>query len=386
MSNYITLNRIASSIFLTAMLLLFLTGCSETPTNSKIVNPGTESKSNPQITCEGDFVYGQVNLVADRSSLNPVRIDPLLDNAWGMAIEPSSGNFCLASNAAGSSVFYDNLGNKKLPPISIPTVWTPDGGIPTGVVYNSTAADFVIPSSGQKSTFIFAQDDGLISAWSSGYNAIVVANMTASGAVYKGLAIGKIGKDNYLYATNFHGQTIDVFDKNFNYSSTITFKDKHIPPDFSPFGIANIDGKLFVTYAKLKPPDNRNALAGQGYGYVVVYKTDGTLIDRIASRGLLNAPWGIVEAPDGFCKDDDAILVGNNGDGKINIISKHGEFREQLKDSKEHALSIDGLWGLAFIPAGSSGNRQWLYFTAGPNAGSLGLFGYLSRVTKKHNY
>jgi hypothetical protein len=59
-------------------------------------------------------------------------------------------------------------------------------GSPTGQVFNSTT-DFAA------SKFIFAALDGTISAWALGAAAVIVANRSANGAEYTGLALASNG-------------------------------------------------------------------------------------------------------------------------------------------------------------------------------------------------
>jgi uncharacterized protein (TIGR03118 family) len=143
-----------------------------------------------------------------------------------------------------------------------------------------------------------------------------------------------------------------------------------------------VDGKLFVTFAKQKGPDNEDDESGPGNGFVDVFNPDGKLLDHFAARGALNSPWGIASVPDrGFRHLDHSILIGNFGDGRINIFDKEGKYRGQLSDSAGHPITIPGLWGLMFrSPAKHTRGEQAgerLFFTAGPNDENDGVFGYL---------
>jgi uncharacterized protein (TIGR03118 family) len=360
----------------------------------------------------GKFSVQQINLVANSASYHPLRTEADLLNAWGIAITPT-GIIWLAVNHSGLSVVYDTDGNVKRPPVPIPSKDSSGGGAPTGVVFNSST-DFVIPGTAAVSRFIFSSEDGLISAWSPGAaGAVVVADRSDSGAVYKGLALASDGSRNFLYATNFRGGSVDVFDDHFQFVSTKPFSDPSIPAGFAPFGIQVIAGKLYVSYAKQKPPDNMDDQKGPGNGYIDIYRTDGTLSKRFASQGSLNSPWGIARVPDGgFRNLEDAILVGNFGDGRINVFDEDGKFRGQLSDGTS-PIAIEGLWALAFreIPevdqegdhnnsgdeggdhgdndtSGHGGDHhaaqaQRLFFTAGPNEENDGIFGYLTGAPSK---
>lgn len=311
--------------------------------------------------------YKQVNLVADATGYNAARIDSNLQNAWGIAIGPT-GAFWIAANHTSLSTVYDRTGAQLLPAVSLNS-----GGSPTGVVYNSSATSF----GGSK--FIYAGEDGVISTWTSGAATVVVADRSANGAVYKGIAIASNGGADFLYAANFKGNKIDVFDSNFNYVTTSSFTDATIPAGFAPFNIYNHDGKLYVTYAKQLAPDNEDDESGPGNGYVNIFNADGSLVSRFASQGTLNSPWGLVDAPAGFGLGTDMILVGNFGDGRINVFDANGNYKGQLKDGNT-AISIDGLWALQFPENGiPAGDQNQLFFTAGPADETHGLFGYLSK-------
>ncbi|MGI8952278.1 MAG: TIGR03118 family protein [Chitinophagaceae bacterium] len=323
--------------------------------------------------------YTQTNLVADVNGFGAAKIDPHLANAWGIAVAPT-GPFWISANHAGVSTVYDKDGNTLLAPVTIPAHNGHSIGAPTGVVYNWTT-NFVIPSSKSVSKFIFAGEDGTISAWAGGSSAILVADRFSHGTVYKGLALATDGSHNFIYATDFHNGKIDVYDENFNYVSNKPFYDPNIPQHFAPFNIRNVEGKLFVTYAKQKPPDFMDDEAGPGNGFVDVFNSDGSLLFRFASRGTLNSPWGIVRSVGGFAVTNsgiipNAILIGNFGDGRINVYDAIGRFEGQLVN-KGNPVTIEGLWALENNVPGT--DPKQLFFTAGPNDEEHGLFGYLSR-------
>jgi uncharacterized protein (TIGR03118 family) len=291
--------------------------------------------------------------------------------------------------------------------VLIPTVGADSGGAPTGIVFNSTTG-FVIPSTGQASRFIFAGEDGILSAWSSGNNALVVADRSADSAVYKGLALAQDGAGWFLYAANFRGMGVDVFDDHFKRDTTRRFSDPGIPAGYGPFNIQAINGYLYVSYAKLKGPDNMDDESGPGNGYVDIFRPDGHMVRRLASRGALNSPWGLAALPaSGNDGDDDIILVGNFGDGRVNMFHGDGKYAGQLTDSTGKAVTVPGLWALEFgTPLVSVFNdsthhgrgsakdsvdidtltTQRLYFTAGPNDENDGLFGYFLIPQLRQNH
>lgn len=310
-------------------------------------------------------------LVSDTAAYGSgVHIDPKLINGWGIAVGPT-GNFWISATDGGYATIYDNEGVEKLPAVPIPSRDSVAGGTPTGQVYNST-------SEFKSNSFIFVCEDGTISGWKSpDASAKIMYTSPSPNANYKGAALAKDGNIDYLYVTNFKQEKIEVFDGNFLPSSGRAFSDPTIPSGYSPFGIQNIDGKLYVSYAKRKAaPDDDEDEAGVGFGYVNIFNTDGTLFKRFASGGTLNVPWGIAKAPSSGFSDafKDAILIANFGDGKVNAYDADGNFLGQIKDKNGNVIAIDGLWGIVFTTAGTNDGKT-LYFTAGPYEESHGLFG-----------
>ena len=324
--------------------------------------------------------YEQVNLVSDTAGYGASRIDTNLLNAWGIAISPT-GVFWIAANHSGASVIYDNNGKQLLAPVNIPLGASQHGSSPTGVIFNSTA-DFAIPNNGM-SLFIFSTEDGIISAWNknTGTTNVTVADRSSAGAVYKGLAMANDGGANFIYATDFHNAKIDVFDSNFAFVTSKPFYDPGIPVGFAPFNIQNIGGQLYVTYAKQLAPDNHDDSAAPGNGYVDIYTASGVLVKRFATQGRLNSPWGVVQVPAAaasFGLTTNAILVGNFGDGRINVFDSNGAYQGQLTKSGT-PISIPGLWAITFDTVSPADPNQ-LFFTAGPGGEAHGLFGYLRKM------
>ena len=322
-----------------------------------------------------NFGTGWVNLVADTAGFNASLLDTNLVNAWGIA-SPPGGPIWISANHKGVSTVYNRTTGATLrPAVTVPSAMTGQTGAPTGLVFNSTA-DF----GGNK--FIFAGEDGIIAAWKAGNVASKVADRSSFNTVYKGLTMANIGPNNFLYATDFRNGKIDVFDKNFNFvTPSKPFVDPGIPAGYAPFNIQKIGDKLFVTYAKQKLPDKMDDDRGLGNGYVDIFMPDGTFVKRFFSKGDLNSPWGIALAPKGFAGDQQTILIGNFGDGKINVFDSGGKHFGELQ-SGGHALVIDGLWAIDFLNGNNPGmgsSTDWLYFTAGPVEESHGVFGYLHK-------
>jgi uncharacterized protein (TIGR03118 family) len=262
------------------------------------------------------------------------------------------------------------------------------------MVWNPSPA-FLVPGTKIPAAFIFATEDGTISAWAGGLNpatnAVIAVDNSASpspgnGAVYKGLVFGVNAKGGFLFATNFRSGRIDVFGPSGGMNGLFTpattdggFTDPDIPAGYAPFGIANIDGDLFVTYAQ-QNDQKHDDVAGNGHGFVDVFDTDGHLLSRFASRGPLNSPWGITRASFAFGRFSGKILIGNFGDGRINVFNDGGTFVDQLEDASRNPLSIDGLWTLT-LGGGRNSSSDKLYFSAGPNKEVNGLFGTIAPIS-----
>ena len=236
------------------------------------------------------------------------------------------------------------------------------------------------------SKFIFVKEDGIVSAWTPGMPAATtVADRSAVNAVYKGLAIATVGGSNFIYACNFHAGTIDVFEASFNYLPAKKLVDPSIPAGYAPFNIQNIGNMLYILYAMQKGPENHDDQNGVGNGFVNIFRADGTFVKRFASKGTLNSPWGIAQAPAAFGQEANAILIGNFGDGKINVYDANGNYKSQfnslaLLPTDLTTIAIDGLWSIAFQNnSGTGGDPTQLFFTAGPNGTANGLLGYLKK-------
>ena len=315
--------------------------------------------------------------------------DNQLLNAWGVAFFPG-GPFWISDNNSGLSTLYDGAGVKQGLVVTIPASPNEPAGTvaaPTGIVWNPDEAHanegFKIPASaggnGNPAIFMFDSEDGTILAWNGGNTAhIVVDNSVnpsaANGAVYKGLALGTNATGNFLFAANFRAGKVEAYDGNFALATLDgSFGDPDLPAGFAPFGIRNIDGALWVTYAK-QNATKHDDVAAPGSGFVDIFDTDGHLLKHFAAHGRLNSPWGLAEVPAGFGHFGGDILVGNFGDGRINVYSRRGEFIDQLEDMKGKPITIDGLWTVTF-GGGLNSSPETLYFTAGPGGEMNGLFG-----------
>lgn len=349
--------------------------------------------------------FKQVNLVANLSKYHPVTIDPTLINGFGLAWSPS-GTAWVNSVGGHVSELYSGEGAIVRTGINIPSPADTIGGLPCGIVF-SGGKGFNL--SNGPSVFLFGGFDGVLSGWNpaSGNNAKRLKN--PPNAVYTGLATATSNGRNLVYGANFGANKIDVWDTAF-VPVAMSFKDPTIPAGYAPYNIQAVADKIFVMYARLGA--DGHFVTGNGEGFISSFNTNGTFIKRFASKGTLNVPWGITVAPASFLVNDDldlseinagthsqisngednndpregnnnnqikdpVILVGNFGDGRINVFSVDGLYLGQLK-SHNHPIVIDGLWALSFPPATATAiDPDRLYFTAGPEHETDGLFGYL---------
>jgi uncharacterized protein (TIGR03118 family) len=317
--------------------------------------------------------YAVTDLVADVPGV-AAKTDGNLVNGWGIASLATSPIW-VSSNGKGVSTLYNGLGTPVSPPspVTIPSANGTGHGVPTGITSNPSANDFLLGATNAR--FLWSTEDGAIAAWNGGSTA-TIKFVATDGAVYKGLALAANGTDFRLYAADFHNGKIDVLTSTFMPTTVAGgFQDPRIPAGFAPFNIMNLQGNLYVAYAK-REQDGDDEVAGPGLGFVDVFDADGFLIDRVASRGKLNAPWGMAIAPAGFGKFSNHLLVGNFGDGTINAYDlKNFTFAGQLHTSNGRVLVIDGLWGIAFGNGFQHQPTDTLFFAAGPNDESHGLYG-----------
>jgi len=377
--------------------------------------------------------YVATDLVTNRSFTDKNGIshtgqlqDPNLLNPWGVTETPTGSPFWISDNAAGVATLYNvpantpNSVTKNPRVVSIPTPGHPldSSGAPTGTVFNITTLPGSTPGfmisgvegdgvtkTSAPAIFLFATEDGTIVGWNPGvfppgqtgsnppgsnFGIIAVDHSgnnfdpnanTKTGAVYKGLAIATDANGmTRLYVTNFRSGMVEAYDVNFAaVASPPAFVDPKLPDSYAPFNIVPINGELFVTFA-VQNAEKHDDVAGQSHGIVDVFELDGTFRQRFAQHDQLNSPWGVALAPTGFGELGGALWIGNFGNGHINAFDPDsGKFLSKVRDPKGKAILIDGLWTITFgSNNGNGGSANTLYFTAGPNGETDGLFGSLN--------
>jgi uncharacterized protein (TIGR03118 family) len=314
-------------------------------------------------------------------------MDPNLVNPWGMALGINSGIW-VSGNGSGKATTYDGTGQPIPSPtpqvVTIPAPGSSGKSAPTGVATNATTG-FIISAGGMSapSTELFATEDGTIAGWNSSVDpakAVIVVDNSASGAVYKGLAIGFNESGAFLFAANFHAGTVDVFDSKFQpVRPRGMFRAQHLPAGYAPFGIAAINGNIYVTYA-LQDAQKKDDVPGAGHGFVDIFDTEGNLVKQFTSQGQLNSPWGMAWAPfEGFGAFNNALFVGNFGDGSVNAFDfDSGELLGKVSDTSGTAIKIPGIWALQFGLGVAQASSNTLFFTAGIALEQHGLFGSLT--------
>jgi uncharacterized protein (TIGR03118 family) len=339
--------------------------------------------------------FSQTNLISDGSVTAQVT-DPNLINPWGVSYGSvgTGGEFWISDGGTGltsiDTISSSAVSLNLFPPVTIPSGATGGTSTPTGQVYNSflTTNAFMLPD-GAPATFLFATENGTIAGWniSAHEQAITMVDQSADaadgalglGAVYKGLAIGQATEGPLLYAANFRHGTVDVFDQNFNQVNSFT--DTSLPAGYAPFNVQVLGDKLFVTFA-LQNATRHDDVAGAGNGFVDEFDLEGNLLNRVASGGPLDSPWGLAIAPASFGSFAGDLLVGNFGDGTINAydLNNNDAFVGKLTDASGNAIVLPDLWEL--IPGNSSGglggDPNMLYFTAGLQNAAHGLVGSLA--------
>jgi uncharacterized protein (TIGR03118 family) len=344
--------------------------------------------------------YQQTNFVSDISGLAPTPDSHLL-NPWGL-VSSSTSPWWVSDNNGGVSTLYNGNTGAIVPlVVNIPPLDAKGNGTgtPTGIVFTG-ASGFSFKANGKMATsvFTFVTEDGTIVAWGPAINPndlphdafIVVDNSknptAAEGAVYKGATIAQMttGGPSFLYVTNIRAARVEVYDVNFQPVNLARegeerpFHDDEIPVGFAPFNVQEVNGSLYVTYAK-QNASKHDDFDFPGFGYVDKFSPKGKLVQRLKHGPWLNAPWGVVLAPANFGFFSNHLLIGNAGSGQIAVYDPDsGRFDGLLRDANRHAIQNDRLWALRFGNDQGAGPSNWLFFTAGISDEAHGLFGFFA--------
>ncbi len=318
--------------------------------------------SGASVAQTGYYTHG--NLVSNLAGKAPHQ-DGFLKNPWGLVYAPG-GPFWVSDEASGWSTLYNGQGVPQSLQLIVPMANGTGLGTPTGIVYNGSA-EFKIDN--WPSLFIYCTLDGSLQGWSHFNPGSTLVGVTESGASYTGLAITSRTSGNLLYAADAANNRVDVF--NGSFSLVNSFNDPTIPQGFAPFGIQDIGGQLYVTFA--------STTGGKG-GYVDIFNEDGTFVKRFSSNIALNQPWGLAVAPSKFGPLSGTLLVSNNtASGTIHGFDlKTGKLVGVIKDINGKPIAIPGLWGIEFGGGtANNGHTNQLFYTAGPND-TNGFFGVIN--------
>jgi len=328
----------------------------------------------------------QTNLVTDGGPHSPTaaHTDSSLINPWGLTIGTDHDLWASNNNSGTTTLYTANGSFAGLPAISIPLPVGQSGVAgPTGVVSNAPGTGFDVSAGGHTgaSNFVFVTEQGIVAGWASSVSlshAITAIDDSGKGSVFKGITTGPGltgGRD--LFIADFGQGKIVILDSNFHtVPHAGLFVDHSIPAGYAPFNIQRMANNYYVTYAK-QDSQKQNDVPGSGNGYVDVYSKTGTLIQRLASGGVLDSPWGLAVAPSTFGSLAGDILVGNFGNGRINAFSPTGTPEGKILNSGGTPLIIHDLWSLT--PGTSNvGGVNTLYFTAGADNQEGGLIGTLT--------
>ncbi|MHA6763857.1 TIGR03118 family protein [Streptacidiphilus sp. PAMC 29251] len=305
--------------------------------------------------------------------------DPNLVNAWGLSRGPNTPLWVSNAGTMTSTLYNGAVDGSPVAavPAASPLVVKIPGGPVTGQTFNGSTG-FAVPGTTTPAAFLFATVGGTIAAWTGANGTQAVTAATVPGAAYTGLTLATSPFGPLLLAADFHDNRVDVFNSSFQRLDVSgLFRDPSVPRNYAPFNVQVLGGNVYVTYAQ-QDANKQFDVAGAGHGFVDEFTSYGTLVKRIASRGVLDSPWGLVIAPSSFGRFSGDLLVGNFGNGTIHAFDPAtGRFAGTLTDTRGHTVRIDKLWGLITGDAVAGGpNSVW--FSAGPDKETHGLLGILT--------
>jgi uncharacterized protein (TIGR03118 family) len=277
--------------------------------------------------------YEATVLVADDPAVGAPITDAHLVNPWGIAFGPTTPLW-VANEGTSSSTLYSS---NPAPVQAGLVVTTPRR--PTGVVFNPTSG-FALPD-GTPTRFLFDSLSGEIAAWPAPPVTTTTTMVRMAGAKYTGLAIAQTADGPRLWAADSMSKAVQVYDGDWDLVGVLT--DRHLPTNLTPSGVAHLNGKVYVSYARTD-----EAAAGP-HGAVDVYSDSGRLLRRLITGGPLDGPWGMALAPEHWGRFGGALLVSNEDGGRINAFDPHdGRFLGTVRDVHGQPIGADGQWGIAF--------------------------------------
>jgi uncharacterized protein (TIGR03118 family) len=302
-------------------------------------------------------------MVSDQPGVAPVT-DPNLVNPWGISFGPTTPLWVANNGTSTSTLYSTNPFAAKLPLV----VNTQPG--PTGTVFNDTT-EFALPD-GTASNFLFASLSGQLSAWGGGTQTTTTASV--SGTAFTGLALAHTNHGARLYAADAASTNVLVYDGKWQLDDIL--RDPKLPKGLTTYNVAAIGKKIYVSYA---PPPG---VESKVHGAIDVFSLNGQLERRLVTGGVLKDPWGMVVAPHTWGRFADALLVGNEGGGRINAFNpRSGRFLGTVKDAHGQPIGKDGLWGMAF-GNGVIGTPNDLVIAIGADKYTHGLVALVHPIAK----
>jgi uncharacterized protein (TIGR03118 family) len=309
--------------------------------------------------------YSVTPLVSDQAGVAPVQ-DTDLINPWGLAQQSDGAPVWTSDNGTSKSTFYDRTtGVKQSPIVAVPS-------LPTGIVYVPGSFGFKVTEGANTGacSFIFDTISGVVSCWAPSVdttNALTGYDGSAQHSVYTGLAID--GQNEHLLMADLANNQVQILDNTWTVIGSFT--DPELPKKYAPFNVQILKGKVYVAFTRVRKNRFKHK---KGEGYVDVFDLSGNLQTRLIANGNLDHPWGLAIAPASFGQFANDLLVGNFGDGKINVYDPTtGSFLGTMKGANGKPLVIDGLWALDSGPGTSK-----VQFSSGPDKETHGLIGTLT--------
>src|ERR1700742_3622674 len=338
--------------------------------------------------------YQVTNLISD-GSVKANTMDPNFLNPWGISVSPV---WWISTANSGFNYVVNGTTDAIMFKVAVaPGSSSSATGLPAGSVTTAGASGMVL-SNGAKASFLFSTLDGTISGWNGALGTatpttLIAVNNTSAGASYPGLALlNANATTSYILAPNFGAANkIEVYDQTFKPATLSgSFTDPNLPAGYSPWSIHILNNQVWVAYALRSTTAPFVPVPGVGNGVVDVFDASGNFVARAATGGNLNAPWGVAFAPStGFGIFAGDLLIGNFGDGKINVYDpKSFAYLGQLMDSTGKSLVYPSLWDL--LPGGtpvgnstavSGGSLTNVYFTSGLAGEAHGLFASIANTT-----